>query len=115
MRLSSNRIKESNAGTLPFYVDVLTPTSSTDFEGGFTVTYALLKNVYAKIEPRQNSRVLEQAQITFNAAAKIIVRHDPAITTDCRIKYEGIEYVIHSVVDIGYSARYMELLAYTTN
>jgi SPP1 family predicted phage head-tail adaptor len=63
----------------------------------------------------QNSRVLEQAQITFNAAAKIIVRHDPAITTDCRIKYEGIEYVIHSVVDIVYSGRYMELLAYTTN
>jgi SPP1 family predicted phage head-tail adaptor len=115
MRLSTNRIKEANAGELVHAISILQPTATTDFEGGEVVTFAEVKKVYANIEPKINSRVLEEEQIKFNQAAKIIVRYDPAINVSCKIDFEGEKYIIHSIVDIGYGNRYMELLAYTTN
>lgn len=94
-------------------VTVKSVIDTQDGEGGYTTTLTTVKDIFAKVELKEGSRVLEAAQITFSKPFKIYCRYDAAITKNSVLVYSGLELTIHSINNISGLNRYFEILAYT--
>lgn len=94
-------------------VTVKSVAETADGEGGYTTSLTTVKDIFAKVDLKSGSRVLEAAQITFEKPFKIYCRYDEAITSNSVLVYNGIELTIHSINNISGLNRYFEILAYT--
>jgi len=102
-----------DTGKLRDLVDYQTAVQTSDGEGGFTKSWTTKKQVYAKIIPMRDTRVLEAAQVTFNAGYVFRVRYDSEIVCPGRFVFEGNLYTIHAVENIDSLDRYMNVTCYT--
>ncbi len=87
--------------------------TTPDDQGGFPVTLSTVKSIFAKVEPRTESRVLDAAQLEYTTPFKIYCRYDAAINNKSILEYKGLDLTIHSCVNISGLNRYFEILAYS--
>ncbi len=85
----------------------------TSEDGNTTVTLSAVKSIFAKVEPRTESRVLDAAQLEYTTPFKIYCRYDAAINNKSILEYKGLDLTIHSCVNISGLNRYFEILAYS--
>lgn len=109
----SGRNSTVDTGKLRDLVDYQTAVQTSDGEGGFTKAWATQKQVYAKIISMRDTRVLEAAQVIFNAGYVFRVRFDSDIVCHGRFSFDGNVYTIHAVENIDSLDRYMNVLCYT--
>ncbi len=85
-----------------------------DGQGGYVISIATEKQIFARVEPKTESRVLDAAQLEYETAYKIYCRYDPQITNNSYLGYKGLRLTIHSCVNISGLNRYLEILAYSS-
>ena len=112
MRLGSKKANYVDANTMNSEIGLYVPTRTSDGQGGFTTTYALQEVVFGDFRPMDESRKLQEAQITYTRAAKLFIRYDVTITNNYKIEAEGETYVIHSLKDVENQFRFYEILMY---
>jgi len=100
-------------GKMRNYITYEEATQATDGEGGYTKTWATVKQIWAQITPMKDTRKLEAAAVKFVGAFTFRFRYDTDIQPAGRFTYEGVTYTIHSVNDIGKLHRYMDAACYT--
>ena len=107
------QILHINASEMRDYLTLKQQVSVADGEGGFAVTLSAVKGIYARVELKQESRVLDAAQLEYTTAYKIYCRYDSAINNDSILTYRGLDLTIHSCVNLSGLNRYFEILAYS--
>lgn len=100
-------------GKMRDYVTYQEATQTSDGEGGYTKTWASVKQIWAQITPMKDTRLLEAASVKFVGAFMFRMRYDTELQPSGRFTYEGVTYTIHSVNDIEKLHRYMDALCYT--
>lgn len=103
------------SGDMRARITMLQPTYTADGRGGQTVTFAAYSTVWAKAEPKTESRRLQEAQVTYNDAYDFTIRFsEMPLTADWMIRYKGRDYTIHpGIHDIEDRHQYWSILAYT--
>ena len=112
MRLGSKKSNYVDANTMYSEIGLYVPTIVADGQGGYTTTYALQEVVFGDFRPMDESRKLQEAQITYTRAAKLFIRYDVTINNNYKIEAEGETYVIHSLKDVENQFRFYEILMY---
>ena len=102
-----------SAGDLKDRCTLQQPTYTNNNRGGQTVTYADYGSVWCKAVPLSDTRVLEQAQETYNESKVFTVRYNSAFQPDWKLTYEGNEYFIHAVENIEGRYQYLKIIAFT--
>ncbi len=88
-------------------------TNTSDGEGGYVPTIAVVKSIFAKVEPLKESRVLDANQLEYTQAYRIYIRYDAAINNTNLLNYKGKDLTIHSAIDISGLNQFIEVIAYT--
>jgi SPP1 family predicted phage head-tail adaptor len=112
MKKNQNRDFVS-ASNLLHPVELYTITETTDGQGGFEVTDEVLKTVYADFEIKEYNKLLEEEQITYTHAINFFVRFDIDINYAKYLLFDGVKYIIHSVVNIGNRNEFFKIIAYS--
>lgn len=108
------RPNEINAGSLKDRLTLRQPTSVADGRGGSTVTFTDYATVWCKASPANNSRTLEEAQVTFYDSFRFTIRVSTVpINATWQIVFNGRTYTIHTVDDIENRYQYLSILAYS--
>lgn len=92
-------------GRLNRTIKVLRAIRERDEFGGEDITWWVVKEKWAKIEPISGTEVFTSSQITAETAVKITTRYDKDITVLDRIGYEDKVYEIIGVIDSKTSHR----------
>lgn len=112
MKKNQNRDFVS-ASNLMHKISLYTIISTPDGQGGEEITDELLKFVYADFDIKEYSKTLEQEQITYTHAINFYVRYDTDINYSKYILFDGVKYIIHSIVNIGNRNEFYKIIAYS--
>ena len=87
-------------GRMKEYITVQVKSTTSDGQGGATVSWATLASEWAEATMLSQSRTLSEAGVKFRTAVQFKKRYnsDYIMTTDHQIVWNGDEYTIHSVV-----------------
>ena len=87
-------------GRMKEYITVQTKSTTSDGQGGATVSWATLASEWAEATMLSQSRTLSEAGVKFRTAVRFRMRYcaDHILTTDHQIVWDGNTYTIHSVV-----------------
>ena len=103
-----------SAGDLKDRLTLLQPTYTPDGQGGNTVSYSPYGVVWCRAGSPNNTRQLQEAQLTFYDAAEFIIRFSQVpLTPDWQIEFQGKTYTIFSVYDIEHRYQYYRIIAYS--
>ena len=80
------------------YIEIQTPTSTTDSQGGYTTSWATSTSEWSRAVPQSQSRVLDQGGVKYSLAVEFTIRRGTTVTTAQRIVWNSANYTIHSVV-----------------
>lgn len=109
----SQKISNLNASNFRDILTLKLVTNASDGEGGFTATVSTIKTIFAKVEPKNESRTLDEKQLEYVAAFQIYCRYDATIDNSKLFEYKGQTLTIHSCVDIGGLNQFLSILAYS--
>lgn len=109
MRIKGNSPKFLSAELLIEPIIVMEPTTTTDSEGGFTVTYAAGSTIWGMYVPLGQDRQLLSAEVTFTDSARVYVRIPLTIDQTHKLRINGFDYTIHSITDIENRKQYYEI------
>lgn len=112
MRIGSKKANYVDANTMYSEIGLYVPTIASDGQGGYTTTYALQELVWGDFRPMDESRTLQEAQITFTKSAKLFIRYNVTLTNNYQLDVEGVRYTIHSIKDVENQFRFYEILMY---
>lgn len=87
-------------GRMDEYITVQVKSTTSDGQGGATVSWATLASEWAEVTELSYSRALSSAGIKFTAAIQLKMRYcaDHILSGDHQIVRDGNIYTIHSVV-----------------
>jgi SPP1 family predicted phage head-tail adaptor len=109
MRIKGNSPKFLSAQFLNEPMVLLEPTTTTDSEGGFTVTYAESNTIWGMYVPLGQDRQLLSAEVTFTDSARVYIRYPLTFDNTYKIQINGFDYTIHSITDIENRKEYYEI------
>lgn len=89
------------AGALDRWVSILAPVVSQDEFGGVVETWDEVSGVWAQYLPGAGSERFAAAAVYAETQARFLVRWRDDITTDMRFEFDGREWDILSVSEIG--------------
>lgn len=102
-------------GELTEIVDFQSPSDGEDDYGGKTIVYSdSLLNVPAKITTLRSDEAIVSMQTTAAAIHNCVVRYNPSITADMRIKHHhpsGSRYyeIIGPPIDLGMKHQWLDI------
>ena len=98
-------------GRMKEYITVQVKSTTSDGQGGATVSWATLASEWAEATMLSQSRTLSEAGVKFRTAVRFRMRYcaDHILTTDHQIVWDGNTYTIHSVVE---NSDMLDVLAY---
>ena len=99
-------------GQLRNQITFLIPTQTVGERGNITLTYPTTKTVYARVTPGGNDRSLQEANLTYDEIMTVIVRYDSDFKESWKIRFNNIQYTIHSSTNIDHYNRFIEILCY---
>lgn len=88
-------------GRMKEYVTVQSKSTTSDGQGGKTVSWATLASEWAEATQLSYSRALSAAGVKFTVAVQFKMRYDSAnvLSGDHQIVWDGNTYIVHSVVE----------------
>jgi SPP1 family predicted phage head-tail adaptor len=89
------------AGKLDRRVQIKVKTSSRDAYGAEILTYSTLATVWAEVSPVSGREYFSAAQFIPEATLKIRMRFREDFDETAKIAYDGIEYDILYIAEIG--------------
>ena len=100
-------------GKLRERITIQQPEKVRDSGGGYNVTWADVKTVFAYIEPVSFGTKIRAEQLEHNVSHKIIVRHQVAefVRSDYRIIFQGRIFQIKGFRNIEERGRFIEIMA----
>lgn len=113
MRLYKKDI-ELTAGFMKEKITMLSLTDTPVTGGGINRSYSDGGTFRAKVEPMNESRILEQAGLKWNKCIKIWMRDlaQPLVVNESKLRFDNQNYTIHSIKNLDNQNRYLEILAY---
>ena len=109
MRIKGNSPRFLSAELLIEPMILMVPTTTTDSEGGFTVTYAEGTTIWGMYFPLGQDRQLLSAEVTFTDSARVYIRYPLTFDNTYKIRIEGLDYTIHSITNIENRKEYYEI------
>jgi SPP1 family predicted phage head-tail adaptor len=109
MRIKGNSPKFLSAELLIEPMILMEPTTLTDSEGGYTVTYAESSTIWGMYVPLGQDRQLLSAEVTFTDSARVYIRYPLTFDNTYKIRIEGLDYTIHSITNIENRKEYFEI------
>lgn len=106
-------ISNINASELRDVIVLKSVANVSDGEGGYTTNVTTLKPIYAKVDPRTESRILDAAQLEYTTSYKIYCRYDAEINNTRLLEYRGLDLTIHSAVNINGLNQFIDIIAYS--
>ena len=87
-------------GRMKEYITVQVKSTTSDGQGGATVSWATLASEWAEATMLSQSRTLSEAGVKFRTAVQFKMRYcaDHILSGDHQIVWDGNKYTIHSVV-----------------
>ena len=112
MKLRGNIPKFLSAELLIEPIIVMEPTTITDSEGGFSVSYNIGSTIWGHFIPLGQDRQLLSAEVTFTDSARVYVRIPLTIDQTHKLRINGLDYTIHSITNLENKYQYYEIIIY---
>lgn len=112
MRIKGNSPKFLSAELLIEPIIVMEPTTITDGEGGFSVSYNIGSTIWGRFIPLGQDRQLISAEVTFTDSARVYVRIPLTIDNTYKLRINGLDYTIHSIKNLENRYQYYEITIY---
>ena len=94
-------------------IDIINFTTVSDGQGRTEATERVDTSVWAEIQPISGSRGIDASQIMLNEVYHIFIRYEdyPPLNKKNRFRFEGREFIIHSVNLIQNRRKYFKVVA----
>ena len=112
MRIKGNNTRFLSAELLIEPIIVMEPTTITDSEGGFSVSYNIGSTIWGMFIPLGQDRQLLSAEVTFTDSARVYVRIPLTIDQTHKLRINGLDYTIHSITNLENRYQYYEITIY---
>jgi len=112
MRIKGNNTRFLSAELLIEPIILMEPTTITDSEGGFSVSYNIGTTIWGMFIPLGQDRQLLSAEVTFTDSAKVYVRIPLTIDQTYKLRINGLDYTIHSIANLENKYQYYEIKIY---
>ena len=89
------------AGNLDRRIRIETKSATLDSYGQQVVTWSLLAEVWAEIDPKSGREIMASMQTTPEQVKVFRIRYLPTVTETCRIVYRSEAYDILYIAEIG--------------
>ena len=112
MRIKGNSPKFLSAELLIEPIGVMQPTTVSDGEGGYTVTYSLVSTIWAHYVPLGQDRQLIAAGVNYTDSGRVYIRYPLTFDDRYQLQINGQNYSIHSATDLENRHEYYEITIY---
>lgn len=112
MRIKGNSPKFLSAELLIEPIGVMQPTTVSDGEGGYTVTYSLVSTIWAHYVPLGQDRQLIAAGVNYTDSGRVYIRYPLTFDDRYQLQINGLNYSIHSATDLENRHEYYEITIY---
>lgn len=85
-------------GSRKYYITLYSPVQAPDGQGGYTTTWTLLSNEWAKYTEIGQAKELIYSGIHYFTAAEFVIRRNTNVWAGCKLTYGGYEWVIYEVI-----------------
>ncbi|HXK43278.1 MAG: Phage head-tail joining protein [Betaproteobacteria bacterium ADurb.Bin341] len=100
------------AGRLNRRISIRKSTSSPDSYGGQIPTWStFLNDAWAQVRPLSMREMWQADQVSSPIDTEFLLRYATGITPSMIVVYDGKEYNIHSVIDVGDKHTELRILA----
>ena len=100
------------AGRLNRRISIRKSTSSPDSYGGQIPTWStVLNDAWAQVRPLSMREMWQADQVSSPIDTEFLLRYATGITPSMIVVYDGKEYNIHSVIDVGDKHTELRILA----
>ena len=99
----------TSIGRMRHRVTIQKPTATTDTGGGSSISWGLLKEVFADIQPQSGNYGSEHEQEKEKITHKLIMRYRADIGTNYRIKFGTRIFNIHTIINEDERDRFLIL------
>jgi len=100
------------AGQLNRKISIRKSTSSPDSYGGQIPAWStFLNDVWARVRPLSMREMWQADQVSSPIDTEFLLRYATGITPSMIVVYDGKEYNIHSVIDVGDKHTDLRILA----
>tara|TARA_R110002020_G_C16005853_1_gene750655 strand:- start:186 stop:494 length:309 start_codon:yes stop_codon:yes gene_type:complete len=90
-------------------VTIQKPTATTDTGGGSSISWGLLKEVFADIQPQTGRSMFQHGQEKEKVTHKLVMRYRADIGTNYRIKFGTRIFNIQSIINEDERKRWLIL------
>jgi SPP1 family predicted phage head-tail adaptor len=98
-------------GLLDRQIDIYGPVRTPNGSGGYNVTMALIKVIWAKIVPVSGTERILASNIAAVGMMRFYTMFTTSINESMTIRYNGREYNIRSIIDLEERHEFLEILA----
>ena len=113
MKLTKRHINSIDVAKMRDVIKLMEPTITDDGRGGSGDTSFIETEVFALFVPGRNLRQLQESGLTFDKMGTFYIRFNNSIIENWKVKYKGLEYIIHGVEDVDAVGRFTQIVAYT--
>lgn len=99
----------TSIGRMRHRVTIQKPTATTDTGGGSSISWGLLKEVFADIQPQTGRSMFQHGQEKEKVTHKLVMRYRADIGTNYRIKFGTRIFNIQSIINEDERKRWLIL------
>jgi len=104
------RYDAMNAGNLRHRVTILQKTTDIDTDGYPVEEWVAVATVWAAVEPISGREYFQAAAVQAENQTRFTMRYRKDVTPDMRLQYDGQDYEIKAILDLGGWRRWLEIM-----
>jgi len=99
------------AGRLDRQIVIKKATSTQNSYGEQALGWSDLVTLWAQVRPLAGRELFSAQQVRAEIDTEFVLRHTTVVRPDMLISYGGLDYDIHSIIDVGDRQRELRILA----
>lgn len=110
--MSCKNLKDICVGEFVHKITVQEPIRDADGQGGWTTTWTMYVQAWAKIVPLKAQQILFAQQLQHQISHKITCRYFVGLRAEMRILFDGRIFHIREIRNLDEANRFFEIIAW---